>query len=149
MLGFETSYQRDLADSELLSTAKSNSLILLTADEELYRTATFRGIQTFLVRGKTEPERLAELAERYKLKLEIDPNKSRCPICGAEIEETSKEGLEKRVPAATFKVYNTFWVCTNPKCAKIYWQGSHWNKIEQTIQAAKKILDLRSNPTST
>ena len=146
MLGCDVSYQNDRSDSELLSTAKSNSLILLTADEELYRTATFRGIQSFLVQGKTEPERLAELADRYNLELEIDTNKSRCPTCGCPIKETSKQELEGLIPAATFKVYKTFWVCTNPNCAKIYWQGSHWKKIEQTLQAAKKILALKSSP---
>jgi len=146
MLGCDASYQNDLSDGELLATAKSNSLILLTADEELYRTATFRGIQSFLVRGKTEPERLAELAERYKLRLQIDTNKSRCPTCGYTIKETSKKSLERLVPAATFKVYKSFWVCTNPDCAKIYWQGSHWKKIDQTLQAAKKILELKSTP---
>ena len=148
MLGCDASYQNERSDNELLSTAKSNSLILLTADEELYRTATFRGIHSCLVRGKTEPERLAELAERFKLKLEIDTTKSRCPACGYPIRETAKESLEKLIPAATFKVYNTFWVCTNPNCAKIYWQGSHWKKIEQTLEAAKKILDSKSNPAS-
>ena len=148
MLGCDASYQKDRPDNELLSTAKSNSLILLTADEELYRTATFRGIQSYLVRGKTEPERLAELAERFKLKLEIDTSKSRCPTCGYPIKETAKENLEKLVPAATFKVHNTFWVCTNLNCAKIYWQGSHWKKIEQTLEAAKKILDSKSNSAS-
>jgi len=148
MLGCDASYQNDRPDNELLSTAKSNSLILLTADEELYRTATFRGIQSYLVRGKTEPERLAELAERFKLKLEIDTSKSRCPTCGYPIKETAKENLEKLVPAATFKVHNTFWVCTNLNCAKIYWQGSHWKKIEQTLEAAKKILDSKSNSAS-
>jgi hypothetical protein len=148
MLGYDASYQNDSSDSYLLSTAKSGSLILLTADEELYRTAMFRGIQSFLVRGKTEPERLAELAERYKLRLEIDTSKSRCPSCGSTIKETEKESLRNLVPAATFKVYKTFWVCTNPNCAKIYWQGSHWKKIEQTLQAAKKILDLKSKTPS-
>jgi uncharacterized protein with PIN domain len=148
MLGYDASYQNDRTDSDLLATAKADSLILLTSDEELYRTASFRGIESFLVRGKSEPERLAELAERYKLSLEIDTSNSRCPKCGSAIRETQKANLKSVIPAATFKVYNTFWVCTNPNCAKIYWQGSHWKKIEETLQAAKKILDAKSNSTS-
>ena len=148
MLGYDASYPKDSSDAELLAAAEADSLILLTADEELYRTASFRGIQSFLVRGKTEPERLAELAERYKLTLEIDANNSRCPNCGYPIKETGKEQLSSLIPAATFKVYKTFWVCTNPSCSKIYWQGSHWSKIEQTLQAAKRIRDLKSNPSN-
>jgi len=146
MLGYEASYENDRTDDDLLSIAKQGSFILLTSDEELYRTATFRGVQTFLVRGRTESERLAELAERYKLRLEIDTRESRCPACGSILRETPKGKVESSIPPATFKIYSTFWMCTNPKCAKVYWQGSHWKKIEQTLQAAKKILDLKSNP---
>jgi len=148
MLGYEANYQNDRSDTDLLSDAKSDSLILLTSDEELYRTATYRGIESFLVQGKTEPERLAELAGRFKLSLEIDPSKSRCPTCGSPIKETPKDALQSLIPAATFKVYKTFWVCSNPTCAKVYWQGSHWKKIEQTLQAAKQILDAKSNSAS-
>jgi len=148
MLGYDALYENNTPDSKLLAIAKSESLILLTADEELFRTASFRGIESFLIRGKTEPERLAELAQRYKLTLDIDTAKSKCPICGSPIKETPKASLENSVPAATFKVYKTFWVCTNPNCGKIYWQGSHWKKIEQTLQAARKILDLESKPGS-
>ena len=145
MLGYDAAYQKDRSDTELLETAKSGSLILLTSDEELYRTATFRRIESYLVRGKTEPERLAELAERFTLRLKIDPSKSRCPNCGATIKKIEKGGIESLIPAATFKVYKTFWVCTNPTCSKIYWQGSHWGKIEQTLQAAKNILEPKSS----
>ena len=148
MLGYETIYQNDRSDNDLLAAAKQDSLILLTSDEELYRTASIRGLESFLIQGRTEPERLANLAKRYNLTLKINPKDSRCPTCGSPITETPKVGVEGVVPPATFKVYSTFWVCTNPKCAKLYWQGSHWKKIEQTLETAKKILDSNSN-TST
>jgi uncharacterized protein with PIN domain len=148
MLGYETLYQNDLSDNDLLAAAKRDSLILLTSDEELYRTASIRGLESFLIQGRTEPERLASLAKRYNLTLKINPKDSRCPTCGSPIKETPKDEVEGAVPPATFKVYSTFWVCTNPKCAKLYWQGSHWKKIEQTLEAAKKILDSNSNPST-
>ena len=145
MLGYETIYQNDRPDNDLLAAAKQDSLTLLTSDEELYRTASIRGLESFLVQGRTEPERLAKLAKRYNLTLKINPKDSRCPTCGSAIQETSKDKVEGAVPPATFKVYSTFWVCTNPNCAKVYWQGSHWKKIEQTLETAKKILDTNSN----
>jgi len=145
MLGYEAQYENDRSDVDLLSLAKQGSLVLLTSDEELYRTATFRGVESFLVQGRTEAERLAAVAERYKLRLDIDTRESRCPKCGFTLREAAKQDVEKSVPVATFKVYNSFWVCTNPNCAKVYWQGSHWKKIEQTLRAAKKLLDLKSN----
>ncbi len=145
MLGYEAVYLNDSSDKDLLSIAKRDSLILLTSDEELYRTAAVKGIETSLVQGRTEPERLANLAQRYNLRLEIDTTISRCPLCGFTLREASKEEAEALVPPATFKVYQSFWACTNPKCAKVYWQGSHWKKIEQTLGSARKILDAKRN----
>jgi uncharacterized protein with PIN domain len=141
MIGHEAIYQNNAEDHDLLALAKRDSLILLTSDEELYRTATSRGTESFLVQGKNETKRLAELAERYKLDLQIDTANSRCPICGSPIKETPKDEIQASIPSATFKVYQSFWVCTNPKCAKVYWQGSHWKKIEQTLADARNILD--------
>lgn len=145
MLGYETTYTNDVNDSELLTIAKHDSLTLLTSDEELYRTAMARNVDSFYVQGRTEPERLAALAERYGLTLQIDTSASRCPVCGSNIREVQREDVEKSVPPATLKVYRSFWVCTNPKCAKVYWHGSHWRKIEQTLESAKKILDKKKN----
>jgi len=150
MIGYEATYMNDSPDRELLALAKRQSLILLTSDEELYRNAISKGIDSFLVEGRTEAERLAGLAERYHLNLQIDTFTSRCPMCGSNIREVPRKDVEALVPPTTFKVYQSFWVCTNPKCAKVYWQGSHWKRIEQTLESAKKILDhKRASRTST
>ena len=141
MIGYEATYLNDYRDKDLLSVAKRDSLTLLTSDQELYRTAVGRGIECFLVEGRTEAERLAALADRYKLDLHIDTTVSRCPVCGSPLREISKNDVKESVPPATFKVYQTFWVCNNPTCGKVYWQGSHWKKIEQTLENARKILD--------
>lgn len=144
MMGYEATYLNNYGDRDLLLIAKRDSLTLLTSDQELYRTAVGRGIETFLVEGRTEAERLAALAERYNLDLRIDTRISRCPVCGTLLKETPSSQVKDLVLPATFKVYKTFWVCSNPECHKVYWQGSHWKKIEQTLQAAGKILDNKA-----
>jgi len=141
MIGYEATYLKNYEDGKLLSLAKRDSLTLLTSDRELYRTAASRGIESFLVRGRTEAERLAALADRYKLNLRIDTTVSRCPVCGSPLREAPRDEVEDAVPPATFKVHQTFWVCNNPECGKVYWQGSHWKKIEQTLETARNILD--------
>jgi uncharacterized protein with PIN domain len=148
MIGYEATYRNDYEDSDLLSIAKRDALTLLTSDQELYRTAIGRGIDCFLVEGRTEAERLAALAERYKLDLSIDTAVSRCPVCGSPIREVPKRDVKELVPPATFNVYQTFWVCNNPECGKVYWQGSHWGKIEQTLETARKILESKRSATA-
>ena len=140
IIGYETEYIKDAEDDDLINSAICSSSILLTSDQELYRNATIRGVDSFLVTGKNETERLAALALRYNLLLTIDPQLSKCPLCGFSIKQVSKTDIESFVPPTTFKVYQSFWRCTNPACANIYWRGSHWKRIEQTLEATRKLL---------
>ena len=145
ILGYDSQYLKYISDSHLLSQAKHESRILLTSDAQLYRTAISKGISCFLISTQNESERLAHLAYRFNLNLKFDSSKSKCPLCGSNIEPVQKQKIRTKVPPATLKLYETFWLCTNISCAKVYWQGSHWKKIEQTLETARNILDNKKN----
>ena len=138
MLGHDVEYSKSLDDDQLIARAKEEGRILLTRDLRLYKQATSRGADAFLVEGKTEDERLAELAKRFNLKLEIDVATSYCPKCNTRIELISKDEVANHVPTTTYAYYNEFWKC--PKCEQIYWQGAHWKRIEATLKKAKEAL---------
>jgi len=138
MLGHDVEYSKSLDDDQLIATAKEEGRILLTRDLKLYQQATSRGADAFLVEGKTEDEKLAELAKRFNFKLEIDVATSYCPKCNTRIEFISKEDVANFVPNTTYSYYNEFWKC--PKCGQIYWQGAHWKRIDATLRKAKEKL---------
>ena len=138
MLGQDVEYTVELDDLQLLELAKKENRVLLTKDFELYQRALSRGVEAFYLEGKTEVERLAELAQRYNLLLSIDMDNSRCPRCNGELEAVSKESVYGKVEKNTFEYYDKFWKC--PKCSQIYWQGAHWEKINQTLKKAKENL---------
>jgi hypothetical protein len=129
-------YNFELKDSELLEVAKTESRVLLTRDLELYKRANARGIEAFYLEGKSESSRLATVAERYGLTLEIDMEKSHCPVCNAKLIATPKEQLKEELEKNTFTYYDKFWKC--PNCGQIYWQGAHWKQISSTLSEAKK-----------
>jgi len=141
MIGCDAYYSRDGSDADLMRQAREDSLVLLTCDVQLYRVAIARGVECFLIQGTNESERLANLAARFNIELKIDTERSRCPACGALIKCVNKEKIATRIPTATFKLYQSFWVCPNASCAKVYWQGSHWKRIEETLQNARIILE--------
>ena len=143
MMGHDALYLNDAKDQELVASAIRENRILLTSDVALYRRAIARGAETFLVKGKTEAERLAELAERFKLDLSVDTSESRCPACGSVLNAASKEEVSGRVPETTFKVFDEFWACSNPDCGKVYWQGSHWENISAVLEKARKIQNKK------
>jgi uncharacterized protein with PIN domain len=139
MMGHDAVYLNDAQDRDLVANAVKENRILLTSDVALYRFATARGADAYLVKGRTEAERLASLASRFKLDLSVGTTDSRCPTCGSPLAVVSKEDVKGKIPATTFNVFGEFWKCTNPECGKVYWQGSHWDNINATLEKAKKI----------
>lgn len=139
MMGHDVEFPTILDDDKLMTLARNEKRVLLTRDLELYKRSTARGIEVFYVEGKSEPERLAALAKRFGLSLEIDLRFSRCPQCNAAIHRVPKEKIEGKVEKNTFAHYGEFWEC--PRCGKVYWQGAHWPKINETLEKAKRILD--------
>ena len=137
MLGQDVTYSNQFDDAELLAMAEKEHRILLTRDSELYQRAIGRGIEASYVEGRTEAEKLAELAERFDFPLTIDLKRSRCPRCNTKIELTPKETIAGQVEKSTFIYYDEFWKCSN--CGRIYWQGAHWEGIRATLEEAKKI----------
>lgn len=139
MLGHDVKYLKALDDDQLIAMAKEERRVLLTRDLKLYQRAISRGTEVFLIEGKTEDEKLAELAKRFNLKLEIDVATSYCPKCNTRIKPTSKEEVVSQVPSTTCAYYNEFWKC--PRCGQIYWQGAHWKRIGATLRKAREIIE--------
>jgi uncharacterized protein with PIN domain len=144
MLGYDVEYSNNSEDNQLLMIAKKEKRILLTRDFELYQHAVARGVGAFYLEGQTEAEKLAELAKRFDIRLDIDMAISRCPKCNSVVKPVSREKAAGKVEKSTFAHYREFWRC--PKCGQIYWQGAHWTKIRRTLHLAEKSLEkLRKN----
>ena len=139
MMGHDALYLNDARDKDLVASAVQEKRILLTSDVALYRYAVAHGSEAFLVKGRTEAERLANLANRFGLDLSVNTPQSRCPACGFELKAASKDEVKGRVPETTFNVFDEFWACSNPDCGKVYWQGSHWGNITAVLEKARKI----------
>jgi len=136
MLGQDVVYTCSMNDKELIQKAKKEKRVLLTRDNELYQQAIRKGAEAFLVKGKTEAEKLASLAKRFKFQLQIDAKISRCPKCNTRIKSVTEADVVNRIPKITSSHYNEFWEC--PKCGQVYWHGAHWKRIEKTLTEAKK-----------
>lgn len=140
LIGCDVEYLNDMPDDQLLRRAASEHRILLTCDVALYRNAVAKGVEAFLVSGKDQAEKLARVAKRFDLRLEVNTSISRCPSCGSSIKKVAKTEIERKIPLTTFKAYNEFWICNNQGCGKVYWQGSHWKKIDEVLTRANKLL---------
>jgi hypothetical protein len=130
-------------DAQLITISKKERRILLTRDLELYKQATAKGIDTFYLEGQTGEEKLARLADRFDIDLNIDMATSRCPKCNTRVKPIPKEKVMNSVEKNTFAHYNEFWKC--PKCGQIYWQGAHWVGLKRTLEKTRKYLGIENN----
>jgi uncharacterized protein with PIN domain len=142
MLGQDVRYDSGAMDNELLRIAKDGNMVLLTGDRELYHRALARQVVSALVLGETEEERLAQIAETFGVSLDVAMDKTKCPECGSDLRETSKNNIADKVPQASVRLYDRFWECTDPACGKVYWVGSHWKQIRQTLEEARNLTGL-------
>jgi len=59
---------------------------------------------------------------------------SRCMECNEEIRPVEKEAVRGKVPFYVFDNHDTFFQC--PKCERIYWEGTHVEKMKEKLQRA-------------
>ena len=137
MLGHDVVYTRSEEDVNLIQRAEIEHRILLTRDRKLFMRATTQGVNAVLLEESSRAEQIADLARRYNFELEIDPLLSRCPKCNTILTPVRKNEVIDLVPKKTYAYYNTFWACSS--CKQIYWRGSHWPRIVEALEKAKKI----------
>jgi uncharacterized protein len=145
ILGYEVKHDPKTMDNDLIRIAREENMILLTRDKELYQRAIAKEIVSSLVLAATEEGRLAQMNRTFGIDLSPAMARTRCPECGAELIETSKDDVADRVPEASLKLYNEFWKCTNQNCGKVYWVGSHWRQIRQTLDQATKLAQMEKS----
>ena len=138
ILGYDVKYMENESDNKLIELAEKDRRILLTSDLQLLTKALKSGVEAFLVDGKNDAANLAKISEKFNLRLELDIQTSRCPICNSPLRMIPPSEVEGKVPYSTLRTYEEFWSCTNVDCQKIYWQGSHWKNIKEKLKEAKK-----------
>jgi len=133
LAGHDVTYIRDSnlppekQDDELLQKARNEKRTLLTADVALHKRAIKAGLRSTLIEGADIVSQLVEISKHLGQRIEIIPEKSRCPICNGPLEPVGKGKVEGLVPESVLKANSEFWRCT--KCNKIYWKGKHWKSI--------------------
>jgi uncharacterized protein with PIN domain len=130
--GFDTFFGTNkMSDDELLEISKNENRILITRDKKLVYVARRENIKTIELTETDIDEQINAVLSETK----IDKKKilSRCILCNFEVEEIKKETVKEKVPARVFENNEKFWFCK--KCNKIYWKGSHYEKMIEKINA--------------
>lgn len=120
-MGYDTAYPEPSPDRALIERVRLEDRILLTRDKEL----AGRVSGAVQIRSDELEEQIREVAKVLPLRL-IDPL-SRCSLCNEVLVPASLEEVRDLVPDGVRSRHQVFWRC--PSCRRVYWQGSHWDKM--------------------
>ena len=141
IFGYDTIYANDLEnyfkvnpvpDDLILKYALEQDRIVITRD---YPFSEKNKEKIIYLEGEGVYHYLFELKKRLHLEYDFALQKARCSICNSSLEEVKdKKDIINEVKPQTFKYYNEFYQCKNEDCRKIYWEGTHIDKIRKQLK---------------
>jgi uncharacterized protein with PIN domain len=130
LLGFDSLYQNNYTDRNIIDLVKQQERIVLTRDIGLLKhTAIQWG---YWLRSQQPLAQLEEIVYRFHLEKEIHPF-SRCLVCNGPIESVAKYEIRDQLPPATLACFDEFYQCH--QCKKLYWKGSHYDRMIKLVSA--------------
>lgn len=166
---YEQKYGSPVNDNDLLEECFLDFRILITRDREFHnkmekkfkilvmkdpkKYKKFQIINTsnvinelispsLLLDSEELIENLAKISDKFGIRLHYNSKIARCSRCNARIIEILKEDIDKEeIPEQVYNYHENFWKCSNEKCNKYYWIGSHFERIIEQLQ---KIQDKQN-----
>lgn len=130
MLGFDTLHENAFGDAEIRRLAAHEGRIVLTRDRELLKCREVaRGCFVHALRPEAQ---LAEVAERYRLAAQARPF-TLCLRCNLPLQAVDKSAVARRLPPQVAALQERFFHC--PGCGRVYWPGSHYRRMQASLQA--------------
>lgn len=131
ILGYDTAYERVIADDELIRRVLREGRWLLTRDRYLAQRRVLRGRLTLLYSDDVV-DQLRELASDQRLELKLGPETaSRCAACNARLIPVPKSQAVQEVPPFVAIEQDAFARC--PQCGRLFWPGSHWQRLTREL----------------
>ena len=132
-LGFDTLYERQIADALLLARAQSEGRILLSRDTGIFETRAVASgaIGALLLHSSDTIEQLRQVAGELELGKYIGRLPSRCVDCNGPLEELARAQARQLVPPFVLATQIEISYC--PCCNHCVWRGSHWDNVMARI----------------
>jgi uncharacterized protein with PIN domain len=128
MVGFDTVYRNDFSLDALRRISDEENRILLSRNTLLLKTHPGK---CFIVSDENPLVQLKQVVQHFGLKNRVQPF-SRCIACNGVLGSKAKERTAHLLKKNTAAYFDEFWQC--PDCQRIYWKGSHFEKMLATIQ---------------
>jgi len=128
LLGIDSLYRNDLTPGQLIGIMQREGRVILTRSRELLEKAGVT--HGFRLRAIHPEDQAVEILVRFDLCYAARPL-SRCLECNAPLEAVGKVDVPESLPPEVEKNYDRFNTC--PQCRKTYWEGSHVERMNESV----------------
>jgi uncharacterized protein with PIN domain len=126
-LGYDASYHAHIEDAALVREAAAEDRVLLTRDRDLLKRRVIQSgnVRAILIRHDDVTQQLRQVFT--ELGLDAQHSHTRCIECNAELQAREAEMVAARVPPFVRRTQTRYSEC--PGCGRIYWAGTHWQRM--------------------
>lgn len=122
--GVDTAYSNE--GMKMLLAAKKENRVILTKNTHLKEKEG-----TFFIESDDPLIQLKYVIKEFGLKEKLGFF-SRCLLCNELLVPVTKGKIRDKIPYYTYKNFDEFAQC--PKCLRVYWQGSHYQKMREDLE---------------
>jgi uncharacterized protein with PIN domain len=133
--GFDTLWENDWDDAQLVAVADQEERIVLTRDRAVLMHRALRA--GCYLRDKEPLAQLADVARRYALDLG-GGRSGRCLQCNDLLQAVAKSEVKAQLLPGTLDGFDEFWRCG--QCRRVFWRGSHWRRMRQAVAAVARLI---------
>lgn len=128
LLGFDTVWERDLTDENIIDRSLREKRIIPTRDRGILRNG--RVSHGYWLRTTDSQRQLEEVVHALDLSGAIRPC-TRCMECNGVLRGASSADVAGDVPPRILEYYRDFSKCAG--CGRVYWAGSHRKKLDAIV----------------
>jgi uncharacterized protein with PIN domain len=133
LLGFDALYDARYTDPQLVRIGVIEKRMILTRDIGLLKNKQVR--YGYFIRQTDPHKQMHEVIAQFQLKNRISPFKM-CLKCNGRLRKVAKKTVISQLPQQVKEYFDEF--CRCPSCGKIYWKGSHYDRLEEMISQVLK-----------
>lgn len=129
ILGFDVLYDPALEDRQIIRIARDQERTILTRDTRMLQNRSIGSI--IFIKSDDVFQQLPELKE--KVNFSATDRAVRCVVCNGRLHAVSEKGeLKDLIPEYVYYNFEEFMKCSG--CCRIYWKGSHYEKIRERLR---------------
>jgi len=146
ILGFDTYYDSNLEDQDVIRIGIEQDRTIITADKELFSRTVNKKIPAILLTSRNDLHNVGSILRRTLKDVRFNQMLARCSKCNGELKERPKETIRSKVKDGVFQNYECFFECNG--CLKVYWMGTHIAEIKLWVQKLNDIMRSTSHDSA-